>query len=56
LAVEDTAHGIAAAAAAGMRTIGIPNPYVPAETLTAADLVLGSATELSLSEAVYSVR
>jgi beta-phosphoglucomutase-like phosphatase (HAD superfamily) len=56
VAVEDTAHGIAAAAAVGMRTIGIPNPYVPIETLTTADLVLGSAVELSLSEALYSVR
>jgi HAD superfamily hydrolase (TIGR01509 family) len=56
LAVEDTPHGIAAAAAVGMRTIGIPNPYVPVETLTAADLVLGSAADLSLSEALYAVR
>ncbi|NEA37046.1 HAD-IA family hydrolase [Streptomyces sp. SID13031] len=54
-AVEDTPHGVAAAAAAGMATIAIPNPYVPTDSLTAADLVLRSASELPLSEAMLAV-
>lgn len=55
VAVEDTAHGVAAAAAAGMATVAIPNPYVPAETLTAAGLVLAGADRMSLSEALLTV-
>jgi len=55
VAVEDTAHGVKAAAAAGMGTIAIPNPYVRPETLTAADLVLGSADQMLLIEALSAV-
>ncbi len=55
VAVEDTAHGVAAAAAAGMATIGIPNPFVRPEALSAADLVLSSAGDLPLSGAVLKV-
>nr|WP_238356334.1 HAD-IA family hydrolase [Kribbella italica] len=54
LAVEDTPHGVEAAAAAGMRTAGVPNPYVPAETMRAAGVVLDSAEQLSLSETLYA--
>lgn len=50
-AVEDTQHGVAAARAAGMATVAIPNPYVVA---LSADVVLGSADELSLSEALLA--
>lgn len=50
IAVEDTSHGTLAAAAAGMWTVAIPNPFVTAEAVHHADLVLGSAAELSLSE------
>ena len=53
LAVEDTPHGVAAAAAAGMSAIAIPNPYVPAEAVAHADLVLGSADQILLSEALF---
>jgi HAD superfamily hydrolase (TIGR01509 family) len=53
LAVEDTPHGIVAAAAAGMRTVGIPNPYVDPATMDG--LVLASAAERSLSETLYAV-
>ncbi|MEV4537198.1 HAD-IA family hydrolase [Asanoa sp. NPDC049518] len=49
-AVEDTPHGLAAARAAGMRTVGIPNPFVPATALAAADLVLASAADLPLKD------
>ncbi|MET9310796.1 HAD-IA family hydrolase [Kribbella sp. NPDC003505] len=50
IAVEDTAHGVAAAQSAGMFTVAIPNPYVQAAAVAAADLVLGSADDLLLTE------
>jgi HAD superfamily hydrolase (TIGR01509 family) len=49
LAVEDTAHGVTAAHAAGMRCIAIPNPFVPPEYVRHADLVLSSASQLRLT-------
>jgi putative hydrolase of the HAD superfamily len=52
VAVEDSPHGAAAARAAGLRCIAIPNPHVAAESLDAADLVLASAAELSLAQAL----
>ncbi|QNE21609.1 HAD-IA family hydrolase [Kribbella qitaiheensis] len=55
VAVEDTAHGAAAAAAAGMWTVAIPNPFVAAEAVRHADLVLGSAAELTLSQVLFQV-
>jgi beta-phosphoglucomutase-like phosphatase (HAD superfamily) len=48
--VEDTAHGVAAAQSAGMYAVAIPNPYVQAAAVAAADLVLGSADDLLLTE------
>jgi beta-phosphoglucomutase-like phosphatase (HAD superfamily) len=52
VAVEDTPHGVAAAQAAGLRCIAIPNPHADPGRFGAADLVLASAAEASLSEAV----
>jgi HAD superfamily hydrolase (TIGR01509 family) len=52
VAVEDTAHGVAAAHAAGMRCIAIPNPFVAAERVRHADLVLSSASQLRLADAL----
>jgi putative hydrolase of the HAD superfamily len=52
VAVEDTAHGVAAAHAAGMRCIAIPNPFVTQDRVSHADLVLSSASELSLADAL----
>ena len=52
VAVEDTPHGVAAAHAAGLRCIAIPNPHADPGRFGAADLVLGSAAEASLSEAL----
>jgi HAD superfamily hydrolase (TIGR01509 family) len=52
VAVEDTAHGVAAAHAAGMRCIAIPNPFVALECVRHADLVLSSATQLRLADAL----
>jgi HAD superfamily hydrolase (TIGR01509 family) len=54
IAVEDTAHGVAAAQAAGMYAVAVPNPYVTPAAVAAADLVLGSADQLLLSELLLS--
>jgi HAD superfamily hydrolase (TIGR01509 family) len=55
VAVEDTSHGTVAAAAAGMWTVAIPNPFVAPEAVGHADLVLGSAADLPLSEVIQKV-
>ncbi len=54
IAVEDTPHGVAAAQAAGMFAVAIPNPYVEPALVKAADLVLGSADDLLLGELLLS--
>jgi HAD superfamily hydrolase (TIGR01509 family) len=48
-AVEDSANGLRAAHAAGMRVLALPNPHYPpaAEALALADAVLGSPDELT---------
>ncbi len=48
-AVEDSANGILSARAAGLRVIAIPNARYPpaADTVSLADVVLGSLSELS---------
>jgi HAD superfamily hydrolase (TIGR01509 family) len=48
VAVEDSANGLRAATAAGMRVIAIPNPAFPPDpdALALADVVLGSIGEL----------
>jgi HAD superfamily hydrolase (TIGR01509 family) len=50
VAVEDTPHGVQAAAAAGMPTAAIPNPFVTAAEVAHADVVLTSAEALPLGE------
>lgn len=52
LAVEDAPHGVAAACAAGLRCVAIPNPHVDPARLSAADLVLASASEMTLGEVI----
>jgi HAD superfamily hydrolase (TIGR01509 family) len=49
VAIEDSANGIRAAKAAGMRVIAIPNPHYPPpdDALNQADAVLGSLWELT---------
>ncbi|HVN60891.1 MAG TPA: HAD family phosphatase [Gaiellaceae bacterium] len=49
-AIEDSHAGIAAASAAGMRAVAIPNPSYPPgdDALAEADLVLGSIGELTV--------
>jgi HAD superfamily hydrolase (TIGR01509 family) len=55
VAVEDAAHGVAAAQSAGLRCIAIPNPHTDHGRFGAAELVLGSAAELGLAEALSRV-
>jgi beta-phosphoglucomutase-like phosphatase (HAD superfamily) len=52
LQVADTAHGVAAAHAAGMRCIAIPSPFVALGRVRDADLVLSSASQLRLADAL----
>jgi HAD superfamily hydrolase (TIGR01509 family) len=52
VAVEDTPHGVAAAHAAGIRCIAIPNPHADRSRFAAADLLLCSAADVSLAEAL----
>ncbi|HEX5198649.1 HAD family hydrolase [Paractinoplanes rhizophilus] len=50
VAFEDSAHGMAAAHAAGLRCVAVPNPHADHARFAAADLLLASAAELSLDE------
>ena len=50
VALEDSANGIAAAKAAGMRCVAIPNPMTVGLDLSAADLRLDSLADLSVAE------
>lgn len=50
IAFEDSPHGVAAAKAAGLRCVAIPNPHTDPARLTAADLVLASAADRELAE------
>jgi hypothetical protein len=54
IAVEDTPHGVAAAQAAGMFAVAVPNPFVDRSAVAAADLVLGSAAQLLLTDLLLS--
>jgi HAD superfamily hydrolase (TIGR01509 family) len=50
VALEDSANGIAAAKAAGMRCVAIPNPMTAGLDLSAADLRLASLGDISVAE------
>lgn len=52
VAVEDSPHGAAAAKTAGLRCIAIPNPHSAPESFGSADLILASAADLSLADAL----
>jgi HAD superfamily hydrolase (TIGR01509 family) len=56
IAVEDTARGVAAAQAAGMFAVAVPNPFVTPAEVADADLVLSSADELPFSDLLLSAR
>ncbi|GIF21558.1 putative hydrolase of the HAD superfamily [Actinoplanes tereljensis] len=48
IAFEDTPHGVAAAQAAGLHCVAVPNPHADHARFTAADLLLPSATDLPM--------
>jgi HAD superfamily hydrolase (TIGR01509 family) len=50
IAFEDTPHGVAAAQAAGLFCVAIPNAYVAVDRFAAADVTLPSAEAASLDE------
>ena len=50
VAVEDSPHGVAAAQAAGLRCVAIPNPHADPARFATADLLLSSAGQLPLDE------
>jgi HAD superfamily hydrolase (TIGR01509 family) len=54
IAVEDTPHGVEAAQAAGMYAVAVPNPYVPPAAVASADLTLGSADDLTLTDVLLA--
>jgi putative hydrolase of the HAD superfamily len=48
LAIEDSANGVAAAKAAGMQVVAVPNPVTAGSDFSAADLVLDSLAEFPI--------
>jgi HAD superfamily hydrolase (TIGR01509 family) len=56
IAFEDSANGIAAAKAAGLRCVAVPNPVTSALDLSAADLRLDSLGDLGLEELLARFR
>jgi HAD superfamily hydrolase (TIGR01509 family) len=55
VAVEDAPHGVAAAAAVGLRCIAIPNPHADPARFGAADVVLASAADAALPAVLESL-
>jgi beta-phosphoglucomutase-like phosphatase (HAD superfamily) len=55
LAVEDSAHGVAAAKAAGLLCVVVPNSLTKGLDLSAADLRLDSLADCSLADAVARI-
>jgi len=54
IAFEDSSNGIAAAKAAGLFCIAVPNPLTAPLDFSAADLRLASLADLPLAEALRS--
>jgi HAD superfamily hydrolase (TIGR01509 family) len=50
IAFEDTPHGVAAAQAAGLRCVAVPNAFAAPDRFAAAELVLPSATAATLDQ------
>jgi len=55
VAVEDSPHGVAAAQAAGLRCVAIPNQHADAARFATADLVLASAAHQRLDEVLRTL-
>jgi HAD superfamily hydrolase (TIGR01509 family) len=56
VAVEDSPHGVAAAQAAGMRCVAIPNPHADPARFGAADVLLASAAGTRLADVVEAAQ
>jgi HAD superfamily hydrolase (TIGR01509 family) len=56
IAVEDSPHGVAAAHAAGMQCIAIPNGHTDPARFGAADVLLTNATDASLAATIESLQ
>ena len=56
LVIEDSAHGVTAAKAAGLFTIAVPNPVTAGLDFSAADMVVPSLAGLSLASALSQAR
>jgi HAD superfamily hydrolase (TIGR01509 family) len=56
VAVEDSAHGVAAAVEAGLFTIAVPHGLTRDTDLSSADVLLDSLEELTLDEALAQAR
>jgi HAD superfamily hydrolase (TIGR01509 family) len=54
-AVEDSPHGIAAARAAGLRVVAVPNSVTARLDLSAADIVVESLADFTLADALGRV-
>jgi HAD superfamily hydrolase (TIGR01509 family) len=52
IAIEDSPHGVAAAQGAGMRCVAIPNSHTSPARFATADLLLTSAAQIGLDEAL----
>jgi len=52
LAIEDSAHGVAAAKAAGLYCVAVPNHLTRSLDFSAADVVLASLADASLDEVI----
>jgi putative hydrolase of the HAD superfamily len=52
IAFEDTPHGVAAAQAASLFCVAIPNAHIKPDRFAAADLVLSSAAGADLAEII----
>jgi HAD superfamily hydrolase (TIGR01509 family) len=52
LALEDSPHGVAAAKAAGLRCVAVPNPVTAGLDLSGADLCVPSLADVSLREVI----
>jgi HAD superfamily hydrolase (TIGR01509 family) len=55
VAVEDSPHGVAAAKAAGMRCVAIPNPHADPSRFAAADLILTTAAQMALVDVLDAI-
>jgi HAD superfamily hydrolase (TIGR01509 family) len=55
IAIEDSPHGIAAAKAAGLYCLAVPNEVTRSLDLAAADLVIGSFEDMTLHELLLRV-